>query len=350
MHSDISIKSKIKKYDVYFENNLKKIINQNYNDNDVILIDNKVYKKFDKNNLIKKKVIKLSINERAKEYYQIGNIINKLININFSKKNKLIVIGGGITQDISSFISHIIFRGVDWIYVPTTLLSQADSCIGSKISINFKKYKNLIGNYNPPTKIYICENFLKTIQKKDILSGIGEMLHYFIISSNKDLNNFSKNIDNFINLNNNIVNQYIKLCLNIKKKFIEKDEFDNKERIFLNYGHTFGHAIESIENYKIPHGISVCYGIDIVNYISYKLNCLSKANYLKINNIIKIITKDYPIKKLNINKLYKIILKDKKTLNGEIRLVLISAPGKPFIKQFKKNNNLKRFIIDYFRS
>ena len=351
MHKKINIHSKIKKYEVFFDKNFEKTINKSYAENDIILIDKTVFKYISNKKLFKKKkIIKISVSENTKDYNYISKIINALLKINFTKKNKLIVIGGGITQDVSSFISHILFRGVEWIYIPTTLLSQADSCIGSKISINFENYKNLIGNYNPPNKVYINTNFLKTLDKRDILSGVGEMLHYFIISSKNDFIYFKKNFDSLINFNSNTIEAFINKCLKIKKKYIEKDEFEKNIRIFLNYGHTIGHAIESYFNYKIPHGISVCHGISFVNYVSYKRKILSKKNFDEIKKITDVITNDYKINKINSEKLYKIILKDKKNLNGIIRLILIQNYGKPLIKKIYKKDTLINYLNDYFNN
>ena len=349
MLKKINIHSKIKKYDVFFDKSLETIINKNYTRNDIILIDKIVFQSINNKKLFKKKKnIKILVSENTKDYTYISKIISALLKINFTKKNKLIVIGGGITQDVSSFISHILFRGVEWIYIPTTLLSQADSCIGSKISINFENYKNLIGNYNPPNKVYINTNFLKTLQKKDILSGVGEMLHYFIISSKNDFIYFKENFDSLINLNSNTVDDFISKCLKIKKKYIEKDEFEKNIRIFLNYGHTIGHAIESYFNYKIPHGISVCHGISFVNYVSYKRKILSKNNFNEIKKITDVITNDYKINNINSNKLYKIILKDKKNINGIIRLILIQNLGKPILKKIYKKETLINYLNEYF--
>lgn len=349
MYKKIRVISKLKKYEVLFNNNLQSILNKNYNNNDIIIIDKKVYNSINSKILFKKKkILKISVNEKAKEYSNIGTIINGLLNINFTKKNKLIVIGGGVTQDISSFISHVLFRGVDWVYLPTTLLSQADSCIGSKISVNFKNYKNLIGNYNPPNKIYVNSNFLKTLNKKDIYSGIGEMLHYFVISSEKNFKFFNKNFKLLINSNLNVIENFISKCLKIKKKYIEKDEFEKNIRIYLNYGHTIGHAIESYFNYKIPHGVSVSHGISFVNYISFKSKMLSKKNFDNIKDITDTITNNYKISNINVEKLYRIILKDKKNVNGVIRLILIKKPGIPIIKNIYKKEILTKYLHEYF--
>ena len=163
---------------------------------------------------------------QKKNTYTLYKIISNILKKKFSKKNKIICIGGGILQDICSFISLILFRGVEWIFFPTTLLSQADSCIGGKISINFNEYKNQIGNYNPPNWIYVDMNFLSTLNKYQFYSGIGEIMHFYFVSGKKDFLMMRKNFNLLLNRDKKTLFKIISRCLEIKKRFIEIDEFD----------------------------------------------------------------------------------------------------------------------------
>ena len=208
-------------------------------------------------------------------------------------------IGGGIVQDISGFVSSILFRGINWVYIPTTILSQCDSCIGGKTSINFAKYKNQIGNFYPPKKIFLDTSFLKTLNIKDIKSGLGEMAHYYLVANKKEWNFFKLNLDRVLRkkFNIKIMKKLIFKSLKIKKRFIEEDEFDQGYRLILNYGHTFGHAIEKITNYKIPHGLAVAHGINISNFFSLKLGLINKKMFDEIEEQISKITKLSKIKK-----------------------------------------------------
>ena len=176
----ININSSSQNYYVEFNNANKLNFKNHISEGDIIIIDKKI---FDLHNLSKKlpknKIIKILANEKNKSFQNLNNIIRNILNIGFKKNKKIIVIGGGITQDIGSFISSILYRGVDWIFYPTSFLSQCDSCIGGKTSINFFEYKNQIGNFHPPRKIIIDINFLKTQTDKEIRSGVGEMAHYF---------------------------------------------------------------------------------------------------------------------------------------------------------------------------
>ena len=241
-------------------------------------------------------MIEVSANENQKSYEGLIPIIDKLVNHGFRKNHRIVGIGGGITQDITAFTSSILFRGVDWIFFPTTLLAQGDSCIGSKTSINYKKYKNQIGGFYPPEKIYIDLKFLDTLEHKDFQSGVGEMCHYFIVSSKKDFN-FYKNSYNLLNKSSSALEEIIARSLKIKKSYIEIDEFDQKERQVFNYGHTFGHAIETLTNYEIPHGIAVSFGMDIANFISIKMGFLDNKTRTEIRELLVKIWKGYSLKK-----------------------------------------------------
>ena len=252
MIKKLKIKSKIHNYDVLFENNLGSILKK-IPDDSIFLVDKKV-KHLYLNNFLKNKIFFcVDSNENSKDFIQLKKYINFFIK-NVSKETKVYAIGGGVVQDITSFLCSIYKRGVEWTFIPTTIISQADSCIGGKTSINFNGIKNQLGNFYPPQKIILNPEFIEGLSKNQLYSGLGEMGHYFLLSNYKDYNFYKKNL---IKINSKIkINIYdlIFKSLKIKKIFIEKDEFDKNERLKLNYGHTFGHAIEKLT--KLPHGIA----------------------------------------------------------------------------------------------
>ena len=340
------IKSRIKNYTLKFVNDFKKIIQKEYNVSDVLIIDKLVYDKhFKKFKIIdKKKIITVIVNENSKEFSNIQKIIKILLKSGLKKNNKIIACGGGIIQDISSFIASILFRGVDWIFFPTTLLAQGDSCIGSKTSINFTTYKNQLGTFYPPSKVFLDKIFLDTLNKRDINSGLGEILHYLIIGGKKSFNLLE---NHFIKKNTNYKALIIE-SLKIKKKIIEIDEYDKKERIIFNYGHTFGHAIESTTNYKIPHGIAVSMGIDIANFFSVHYGYMNKETKNKIKKILYKIWNLNDFKKIKCDKMIEAIKKDKKFQNQSINLILCSNFGSVFKKKFKIDSNFRKLIKCYF--
>lgn len=337
------IKSSIKNYNLWFIKSYKKKILE-YDENQLFIIDQKVFKLFFKNKIKINNSILIKSNENNKSYQQIANTINKIIKKKINKKSKIVAIGGGITQDITSFICSIYFRGIDWDFFPTTLLAQGDSCIGGKTSINFGKFKNQLGNFNPPSNIYIDIFFLKKLSVRDIKSGIGEMSHLLAVKSNFNFDFVDKYHKKKISLKKLILRS-----LQSKKYYIEKDEFDKKERKLLNFGHTFGHAIESATNYKIPHGICVAHGCIISFWFSRKMGYLNDLAYTKYEKILKNISNKKI--KFNILKFKNAILRDKKAQKNKVAFILSRGCGKMFIKELKINqiflNNIKSFNNEF---
>lgn len=200
-------------------------------------------------------MIVITAEESQKSYEGASWIVEELIKRGLNRSSHLVAIGGGITQDITCWIASTFMRGIDWSFVPTTLLAQADSCIGSKSSINFLKYKNIVGTFYPPKHVLIVDQFRTTLSEADIKSGMAEIIKLAII--NGDEPHLLTTITG--------TTEDIHYALNIKKYYIEQDEFDTGIRNILNYGHCFGHAIESASNYQIPHGIAVAMGMDLAN-------------------------------------------------------------------------------------
>lgn len=331
----------------YFVKNLNKL-NFEKNENYYYLIDKNVYKKILKKK-ISGKIFVLNTSEKIKSYHEVGHIIKQLTKLNIRKDSTIVAIGGGIVQDVAGFISSILFRGVKWTYYPTTLLSQGDSCIGAKTSINFADAKNQLGNFYPPSKVYIFNNFLKYLKKDDIYSGLGELAKYFLISNLKDWKFYIINLNFFFKRKNNlqILQKLILKSLIIKKQYIEKDELDKGKRLILNYGHSFGHSIEKLTNYKIPHGKAVAHGMNIANYFSVKLGYINFNKFKDIEIILSKIVKLDEISKLNADNFIKVLSKDKKNVGKSFRLILSKGVGKMFVKEIKNKSIVKNLIKEY---
>ena len=193
---DFKVKSIVHDYEVKFIDNSPAILENEIRDGDVVIIDRKIIDFYpeikgvaSKKNLL----IDIEAHEKQKSYEGLIPIVKKLIDSGFRKNNRIIAIGGGIIQDIAAFTSSIMYRGVKWIFFPTTLLSMGDSCIGSKTSINFGKYKNQVGGFYPPSKIYIDLYFLDSLSYEELQSGLGEMCHYFIVASEEDFKQYKRN-------------------------------------------------------------------------------------------------------------------------------------------------------------
>jgi len=347
---EFKIKSIVHDYEVKFIDDSSSVLRGEIRDGDIIIIDRKIreiYKEI--NGIISEnnRVITIEASEDQKSYKGLITIIDYLISNGFRKNHRLIAIGGGITQDITAFTASIMYRGVDWIFFPTTLLAQGDSCIGSKTSINFGKYKNQIGGFYPPNNIYIDLNFLNSLSSSDLQSGLGEMSHYFVVSGAEDFIKYKENYRK-LSSNNKVLKKMIAKSLSIKKKYIEIDEFDKNKRQVFNYGHSFGHAIESLTKYKIPHGIAVSFGMDIANFISVKMNILEKNTRLEIRELLQEIWEGFSIKNLDVEEFCDALSKDKKNIGDELRLILCKGYGKVFKAAVKNDIVLKDWLTEYF--
>jgi len=349
---DFKVKSIIHDYKVKFIEDSSSVLDNEIKDGDVIIMDQKLKDLYPMltaaipdNNVL----IDIDAHEKQKSYEALIPIINKLIESGFRKNHRLVGIGGGITQDITAFTASIMYRGVNWIFFPTTLLAQGDSCIGSKTSINFGEYKNQVGGFYPPNRIYIDLNFLDTLSSADLQSGLGEMSHYFVVSSEEDFKKYKQNYTPALS-NKTVLANMISKSLEIKKSYIEIDEFDQNERQVFNYGHSFGHAIESLTNYTIPHGIAVSFGMDMANYISVKMELLKPEIRNEIRELLEKIWEGYNIKNIDIEKFCNALAKDKKNVGKELRLILCKGYGQVFKAPVKNDLKLKNWISEYFQN
>ena len=196
-----------------------------------------------------------------------------------AKRNlTLITIGGGILQDVIGFAASTIYRGVNWFFIPTTLLAQADSCIGGKTSLNYKGYKNLIGSFYPPATVWIDPYFLGTLLTQDFFSGLGEVVKLHIMGGKPRVQQILKEYDSICHRDMTTLQSAIQTSLEIKKGYIIDDEFDLGKRNMLNYGHCFGHALESVSDFRIPHGQAVVVGMILANYIAGRRLLLSEEH------------------------------------------------------------------------
>ena len=274
-----------------------------------------------------KDVILIDATEDTKSYRGVEPIIQQLIEKKLKRDSVLVAIGGGITQDITCFIATTFMRGIKWVFVPTTLLAQADSCIGSKSSINFGGAKNILGSFTPPNHVIISEQFLTSLDEKDIKSGIGEIIKLYIVNGQMV---DSERIRNDLT-------KHLYATLQIKKRFIEEDEFDKGIRNILNYGHCFGHAIEAATHFAIPHGIAVTIGMDVANRFAYLEKLITQEQFTEMRFALYANYLDYIKTPIRINDVFAALTKDKKNTGSKINLIL--PVGNALEKRGFENNN-----------
>ncbi len=360
----LNIITKTEKYPIIIGSNLTSNISKIFKSNSIdfdkcfIVIDKNVPKKFISNiklSLKNKKIYVLFFNasEKNKNIKSVYRILEILLNKNFSRNDILISLGGGITGDISGFAANLFKRGLKFVNIPTTLLAQVDSSIGGKTGVNSKYGKNLIGSFYQPSLVLSDIQFLKSLSKREIICGYGEILKHSLID-NKNLFNFlNKNVKKILNLSSPFIEKAIYESCKIKKKVVEKDEKETALRKVLNFGHTFGHAYEASLGYsrKLNHGEAVILGMKTALNFSLKENMIIKSEYNLIINHIDNSGLPSSVKKFlsikDLNKILSFMIKDKKNNSEKINLVLLKKIGKPiFNKQYSKKN-LSLFLKNF---
>lgn len=198
--------------------------------------------------------------ESCKNLNTVDLAIRAMVENQVNRTSHLVVIGGGLIQDVGTLIASLYMRGIEWTYIPTTLMSMVDSCIGGKSSINVANYKNIVGNIYPPQEVQIYTDFTSTLSAIDITAGELEAIKICFARGQNSFDKFVQLLDDS-KTNPSALPGLISHVVNSKKHFVEEDEFDKGIRQLLNFGHTFGHALESASNYRIPHGVAIGIGM-----------------------------------------------------------------------------------------
>jgi len=324
------IKSKLKNYKVFFPKNVGFLSDLSALKNSLFIIDKNLWNLHKGSNLKAlehvEKII-LEVDEDKKNLETVQKLYDEIIKLAPKKNLTLISIGGGILQDITGFVASTLYRGVKWIFIPSTLLAQDDSCIGAKTSLNYGSYKNLIGTFFPPSEVYIYSAFLKTQKLADFASGVGEMAKLHLIGGEEDAKNFANSIEQIFNFDEEILAKFVQRSLTIKKSFIEEDEFDEGRRNLLNYGHCFGHAIESSTNFAVPHGQAVVLGMIIANFVAKEKGFLSAEveKYLREKLLNKIIKIDLSKINFDAQKIIEAMSHDKKNTGLGLALIMMKS-------------------------
>ena len=326
MFDPLVVKSSIRDYQVHFEevNPSKLIQSKRY----FGIVDSNVY------NLYQRQIEDLGLfafitvesNERSKDFDSLSSTITRLINSGIKRGDILLVIGGGVIQDIAGFIASILFRGVEWVFVPTTLLAQADSCIGSKTSINMAGMKNIVGGFYPPSKIFIDVRFLKTLSIRELYSGVGELVKVYVIGNDSNVDELSVLLPHIDGKISNL-EEHIYRGLSIKRDYVEIDEFDQNERLIFNYGHSFGHSLEAATDYVIPHGLAVACGIVIANIVSELNGFVEPAATRTVNGVARNLVEGEKetVNKMSEDLFFNCLAADKKNKPGHYGLILPSG-------------------------
>ncbi|MCQ8212626.1 3-dehydroquinate synthase [Cetobacterium somerae] len=328
---NLVMKTSINSYDILIgQNTITKLNEFTENYDKILLLTNKtisnLYSHKLSSNLPKKKTYKFEI-EDGEIYKNIDTsmkIFSFLIEHNFSRNSLIICVGGGVVCDLGGFIASTFMRGLDFLQVPTSLLAQVDASIGGKVAINHPLGKNLIGSFKQPIGVIIDIDFLKTLPDYQFKSGMGEVIKHSIINKDKSYFNFLiENHRDILKLKSEVLIEMIYESCKIKKEFVEKDEFEKGDRAFLNLGHTYGHALETLFDYQyMSHGEGVAKGIIFEMEISKLLGFITEDYVKSIKEIFSLYKIDCTPIYIESETLINVMKKDKKNSNDKIKFIV----------------------------
>ena len=357
----LEVKTKLENYPIVIGSNLINNLNSYLNKNSItfnqclLVIDknvpNKMISKLT-NSLKKNKVHKFIFmaNEKNKNINYVNKILKVLLDKNFSRQDCVFAVGGGITGDVGGFAASLYKRGLNFINIPTTLLSQVDSSIGGKTGVNTKEGKNLIGSFYQPKLVISDTEFLKSLSKREIICGYGEVFKHSLILNKSFFKYLNINSSKILSLESPFIEKAIFESCKIKKEIVEKDEKEKHIRKILNFGHTFAHALEATLGYskKLNHGEAVILGIILALKFSLNIKLIATKDY---NTIIKHVLnarlpsniKNYFSYK-DLNKILTFMSKDKKNVSKKINLVLLKKIGSTVINNEYEDKKIKKFL------
>jgi len=276
-----------------------------------------------------------SAGEKNKNIQTVLKLFSMLTENNFDRKSLLIAFGGGVVGDITGFLASVYYRGIPFLQIPTSVMAMVDSSIGGKTGVDTEAGKNLMGTFFQPGAVIINPMYLETLPDKEFLNGFAEIVKHALIKDEKYFYFIKSHIEEILKLDKNVLADIIIKSCNIKKGVVEKDEKEANLRQILNFGHSFGHAIEKASMFKIPHGFCVALGMAAEAYISVKRGMLKPLELEEIcglMNRIGLLKYKKELLKIPLNKLLKPISHDKKNVGNSINIVFLERIGKVYSK------------------
>ena len=276
-------------------------------------------------------ILEVPDGEEQKSLETAGRLYNELSNFYAERTTPILALGGGVIGDLAGFVAATYLRGVPLIQIPTTLLAQVDSSIGGKVAVNHGQLKNKIGAFYQPRLVISDIATLRTLPQEELSDGLAEIIKYAVIRDKGLFTYLERNLDQVKSLDEGVLEEIIFRSAEIKAEVVEKDEKDSGLRNILNYGHTIGHAIESVSDFKVEHGRAIAIGMLAAARISNELGILDKSELIRLKGLLKRAGLPIEIPNLEVEKLIQAIKHDKKILREKIRFVLLKSIGNVFI-------------------
>ncbi|MDF2589687.1 MAG: hypothetical protein K0S41_3528 [Anaerocolumna sp.] len=269
--------------------------------------------------------------EGSKNLDTVYTLYEHLIKSNFDRKDLLIALGGGVVGDLTGYTAATYLRGISFIQLPTSLLAMVDSSIGGKTGVDFHAYKNMIGAFHQPKSVYMNLRALSSLSDGQFLSGLGEIIKHGLIKDVSYYEWLKSNVSGIKSRDLDILHEMVYRSCLIKREVVEKDPKELGDRALLNFGHTIGHAIEKLMDFKLLHGECVAIGMVAASYISYKRNYISKEELLDIVNTIESFELPISVSGISAEEVLKVTSYDKKNESGKLKFILLTQVGKAVI-------------------
>jgi 3-dehydroquinate synthase len=285
--------------------------------------------------------------EEQKSLETAGRLYHKLTQSYAERTTPILALGGGVIGDLSGFVAATYLRGVPLIQIPTTLLAQVDSSIGGKVAVNHGTLKNRIGAFYQPRLVISDTSTLKTLPTGEITDGLAEVIKYGIIRDAELFTYIEDNLKKIKSLDDQALETIVYRSARIKAKVVAEDERDFGLRNILNYGHTIGHAIESVSDFKVRHGEAVAIGMIAAAKISRRIGWLDTNVLNRITNLITKASLPTELPKLELKKLVRAMKHDKKVLQGKLRFVLPRTIGEVFSTDEVSQSLIEKVLVNW---
>lgn len=269
--------------------------------------------------------------EKNKNLNTVQSLYETLIKNGLDRKSLLVALGGGVVGDLAGFAAATYLRGIDFIQIPTTLLAQVDSSVGGKTGVDFLQYKNMVGAFHQPRMVYMNFSVLKSLPSQEFACGMGEVLKTGLICDGDFYHFVCENSQAVSSLDFSVLSKMVRTCCRIKAGVVKRDPKEQGERALLNLGHTVGHAVEKLMDFRLLHGQCVGIGLIAAAYISMKRGLLSKEEYETVRKGCSLYGLPLSVKGLSPEDILTATKKDKKMENGSIKFILMDGIGKSFI-------------------
>jgi 3-dehydroquinate synthase len=277
-------------------------------------------------------VLEVPDGEEYKSLEQTGRLFDRMSEFGAERSTPVIALGGGVIGDLTGFVAATYMRGIPLIQLPTTLLAQVDSSIGGKTAVNHGKLKNMIGAFYQPKIVLADISTLKTLSEAEVVNGLAEVIKYGIISDRGLFQLIEDNIEKLKLTHMDVTEEVVARCVDVKARVVEKDERDEGWRNILNYGHTIGHAVETVSDFKIKHGHGVAIGMVGAGMIAQRVGLLSAFELERIRSLIIVAGLPIKIPDLDIEQIMQAMRHDKKKIEGKIRFILPRNIGEVLIR------------------